>query len=97
MFYIVHTVIVPVQPTTLQGTNPTVYGTVKTPGRDGITFVIDPMSGTPIDETNYEEVTLKYARQHVAEAIRACAINPCVVDNPPVQVSYQTAANTLTP
>ena len=87
----ISTVFVPVQPTTREQTNPTVYGTVVSPGASGICFSTDPALGTPIDEASYDADTLDWARRRVAEAIRACASDPCVINTPSSQIAVNTA------
>ena len=90
---IISTVFVPVQPTTREQTNPTIYGTVSSPSWNGICFTTDPKSGTPINEASYEADTLDGARRRVAEAIRACAWEPCVTNTPNSQITFNTAEN----
>ena len=90
---LISTVVVPVQPTTRAQTNPIIYGTVVNPGMSASCFTTDPTLGTPIDEASYDAEILDWAHTRVAEAIRACASDPCVVNTPSSQITMSSAGN----
>ena len=76
--WVIHTVFVPLQVTTKAGTNPTIYARVKTPTNDPVMLMNDPVTETPINAEDYDDIAIEYAMRAAAEAIRACAIAPGV-------------------